>query len=198
MSAAGETVLASTILSNPRLERLLTLGKEINDLLFKIRAANEYLAKGGDAEDFEAVEIARTQLARDLSKDFAEAKEIMPSVDDAIGRLGEQKQEQENLLKMYVGLSRIDGLSGNARQRNVEDHLASTRVRIGEIDNLIKALDALQVDLSTSRRNAHVCPRCSSHRISYRIAPSELGYTLYRCDECENAWKITQFSIHVA
>ncbi len=190
--------VVSAYLTDPKLERLLTIGKEINDLLFKINSATEYLAKSGAAEDFEAVEIARTQLARDLSRDFAEAKAIMPAMDEAIDKLEEQKREQENVLKMYVGLSRIEGLSGSAKLKSFEESVVSTRVKIAEIDNLVDALDALQADLGTTRKKAHVCPRCSSARVSYRITPSELGYTLYKCDECGNAWKITQFTIHLA
>ncbi len=198
MSTASGEAFASELLGDPRLERLLTIGKEINDLLFKISSASEYLAKQREAADLEAVEIARTQLVRDLSKEFDEAKQLLPTMDVAIDKLSEQKREQENVLKLYVGLSRIEGLSGVEKQRSIEDHLSSTRVRIAEIDNLIKALDALQADLGTVRRKAHLCPRCSSSRVSYRITPSELGYTLYKCEACGNAWKITQFSMHLA
>jgi DNA-directed RNA polymerase subunit M/transcription elongation factor TFIIS len=198
LSTASDTAVATSLLSDPKLERLLTIGKEINDLLFKISAANEYLAKGNDAEDFDAVEMARKQLARDLSKEFAEAKVLLRTVDEAIGKLAEHKREEENVLKMYVGLSRIEGLEPTEKRSSIEDRAASTRTKIVEIDNLIKALDALQVDLGTARLRAHFCPRCSSHRISYRISPSELGYSIYKCDQCGNAWKITQFSVRAA
>ena len=188
----------TAFLADARIERLFALGKEINDLLFKINTATEYLAKGAAAGDFEAVEVARTQLIRDLSRDFAEAKEALPSFQGEIAKLEDQKHELENLLRLYIGFSRIEGLSGTEKQRNFEDSAASTRARIAEIENLVKALDALEADLGTTRTKAHLCPRCSSSRISYRISPSDLGYTLYSCDECGNAWKITQFSMHLA
>ncbi len=197
LSTTSDAPVVGLLLTDPRLERLLTLGREINDLLVKIKAATVYLANGGDAQDFEEVEIARNQLSRDLARDFSEAKELIPSVDEAVARLEEQSKALQNMRKMSIGLARIEGLSGTEKQKRFVEAAESTKAKISEIENLVDALDALAKDLSSSRRTPHVCPRCSSTNVSYRITPSELGYSLYRCDNCSNAWRITEFSLHV-
>ncbi len=189
------TATASLLVNDPKLERLLTIGKEINGLLVKINAATAYLARGEAPVDFEAVEIARSQLARDLSRDYVEARELFPALDEMIGRLQEEKRLLENVHKMNVGLARIEGLSGTEKQRQFSEVAESTKAKVGEVDNMIRALDELQGDLGTSRRQPHLCPRCSSAKLSYKITPSELGYSLYVCDDCGNAWRIARFSI---
>ena len=194
MSTASDVAVTTNLLSDPRLERLLTIGKEINDLRFKITTATTYLLKGGKAEELEAVEMARTQLARDLSKELAEAKELMPTLDEIAFQLQEREKGLQNVRKMSIGLAKIEGLSGTNKQKEFTKAAAPTEARIAEIENLISTLDALQNDLVSTKKSPHACPRCSSARISYRITHSDLGYTLYRCDECGNAWKITQFS----
>ncbi len=194
MSAASGSATTKVLVSDPKLERLLTIGKEINALLFKINTATEYLAKGDLATDFEAVEIARNQLARDLSRDYAEARELLPSLDDLIAGLREERRMFENERKMNVGLARIEGLSGTEKQRQFAQAADLTDAKVREVDNMIRALDDLQTDLGTSRRQAHQCPRCSSASLSYRLTPSDLGYSLYRCDDCGHAWRITRFS----
>ncbi len=195
MSTAAGATTTSVLVADPKLERLLTIGKEINGLLFKINAATEYLAKGDGPGDFEAVEIARNQLARDLSTDYAEARELLPSLDELIARLQSERRGLENVHLMNVGLARIEGLSRTEKQRQFADIAVSTEAKMREVENMIRALDELQADLGTARRLPHLCPRCSSAKLSYRLTPSDLGYSLYRCDECGHAWRITRFSI---
>jgi DNA-directed RNA polymerase subunit M/transcription elongation factor TFIIS len=171
------------------------MGREINDLRVKIKAATGYLTTEQQAEDFEAVEVARNQLARDLSREIAEARELMPVLDEMVYKLREQQGDLENVRKMSIGLARIEGLSGTGRRREFLEAAESSKAKIAALENLIGSLDLLHKDLVSSRRAPHICPRCSSARVSYRIALSDLGYTLYRCDECANAWRITEFSI---
>ena len=197
MSTAKGLAVANSLLTEPNLERMLTLGKEINDLLFKVNAATNYLVQNSAAADFDAVEVARTQLARDLSKDYAEAEGLLIHLDEVVAKLEVQRTGLENVHKMNVGLAKIEGLSGSDKHGKFVEAATNARARIAEIGNLISALDALGRDLGKTRRSPHLCPRCASHRVSYRITPSETGFTLYKCDDCGNAWKITEFSIHV-
>ena len=197
MSTAHDLAVADALLTEPKIERLLTLGREINDLLFKVNAATSYLAQNSAAPDYDAVEVARTQLARDLSKDYTEAEGLLLHLDEAVAKLEEQRTGLENVHKMNVGLAKIEGLSGSDKHGKFVKAAAATRVRISELGNLISALDALGRDLGKTRRSPHLCPRCASHKVSYRITPSETGFTLYKCDDCGNAWRITEFSIHV-
>ncbi len=185
------------MLTDSRIERLLVVGKEINDLIFKINTATNYLARNGTATDFEPVEIARSQLARDLSGDYAEAKSLLPVLDEVILKLEGQRRELQNVHMMNVGLARIEGLTGTTKHEQFVQVAASTQARVMEVENLIKALDALAKDLGNPRKAPHLCPRCSSGRVSYRVTPSDLGFTLYKCDECGNAWRITEFSMHL-
>jgi len=198
LSATSEPPVTLDLFADPRLERLLTIGKVINDLLAKIRAATAYLATESAAEDLGAVEVARNQLVRDLSREFAEARELLPSLDEITSRLQERQHELEQAHQMSLGLARIEGLSGTEKQKEFLDSAESSKAKIAEIGNLISALDALQGDLGAGHRTPHVCPRCSSSRVSYRIALSDMGYTLYKCDDCNNAWRITSYSLHLA
>jgi len=118
----------------------------------------------------------------------------MPSLDEIVFQRQERKIGLQIIRKMNIGLAKIEGLSRTNKKKEFTKAAASTETRIAEIENLISALDALQNDLVSTRKEPHTCPRCSSAKISYRIADSDLGYTLYRCDECSNAWNITQFS----
>ena len=190
-----ETPAVGPLLTDPRLERLLTVAKEINDLLAKITAASNYLADPKGTEDFEEVEIARSQLSRDLARGYSEARELLPSVEEVIVRLEERAKDLENARKMSVGLARIEGLSGTGKQKRFLEDAETTKAKVSEIENLIDALGALQADLSSVRRTPRSCPRCSSSRVSYRLTPSELGFTLYKCEDCDNAWRITSFTL---
>ena len=195
MSEAVDSIEASSLLVDPRLERLFELGKEMNDTLARISAATRYLASEETPEGSDEVEAARSQLVRDLSRSSAEAKALLPAVDETMGRLTDQKRTLESAYKVSAGLVRIEGLAGMEGRERLAESVSSTKSRIAEIDNLILALDALQRDIRTSRNGPHTCPRCRSANVSYRISPSDLGFTLYRCDSCGNAWKITQFSL---
>jgi DNA-directed RNA polymerase subunit M/transcription elongation factor TFIIS len=195
MSTKNEAPAITTFLSDPRIERILTIGKEINDLLYKIKAASDYLTGNALAEDAEEVELARSQLAREISRDWREALELLPALNETIERLEMQERQLVSAHKMNIGLARIEGLSGKARQKHFSEAAAAGQVRISEIRNLIDAMEALEKDISTARRAPHLCPRCTSAKVSYRITPSELGFTLFKCDECGNAWKITEFSL---
>jgi DNA-directed RNA polymerase subunit M/transcription elongation factor TFIIS len=198
VSSTEETTAVSVLLTDPKLERLLTIAKEINDLLVKITAASDYLASPKGNGDFEEVEIARTQLSRDLARDYSEAEELLPSLDDIVAKLEEQARDLENARKMSIGLARIEGLSGTGKQKRFLDNAQSTQAKVSEIENLIGALEALQGDLSSRRRTPHSCPRCSSSNVHYRLTPSELGFTIYKCENCDNAWRITNFTLQSA
>ena len=198
MNTANDLVVAETVLNEPKLTRLLAVGKQINSLIFKINAATNYLAQNAAAPDYEAVEAARAQLVRDLSKDYAEAKELLLVVDDVIAKLENMRTSLENTHKVNVGLARIEGLSGEEKHSQFAEAAATSKARLTEIGNMISALDALDRDLGSARRTPHLCPRCTSHEVSYIISPSETGFTLFKCDSCGNAWKITEFSISAA
>jgi len=195
LSTANDSAVITSFLSDPRIERILTIGREINDLLYKIKAASNYLSGDARAEDAEEVEMARSQLTREISRDWREAQELLPALNETIEKLEVQERELVSARKMNVGLARIEGLSGKEKQRHFSEAATTAQIRTSEIRNLIKAMEALEKDLSTVRRAPHLCPRCSSARVSYRITPSELGFTLFKCDECGNAWKITEFSL---
>jgi DNA-directed RNA polymerase subunit M/transcription elongation factor TFIIS len=195
LSTANEAPVITSLLSDPRIERILTIGKEINDLLYKIKAASNYLSDGAQAEDAEEVELARSQLSREITREWREAQELLPALEETIQKLEMQERELVGAHKMSVGLARIEGLTGKLKQRQFSEAAATAQVRISEIRNLINAMEALEKDLSTTRNAPHICPRCASAKLSYRITPSELGFTLFKCDECGNAWKITEFSL---
>jgi DNA-directed RNA polymerase subunit M/transcription elongation factor TFIIS len=198
LNTASDAQTVSVLLAEPRLERLLTIAKEINDLLAKIKTANAYLASAGGAGDFEEVEIARTQLSRDLARGFSDARELLPCVDEIVAKLEDQRKDLENSRKMSIGLARIEGLGGTEKQKQFLGAAEATKAKISEIENLTGALYALQHDLSSARRTPHVCPRCSSANVSYRLTPSDLGFTIYRCEGCNNTWRITLFSLRIS
>ncbi|HEY6283591.1 MAG TPA: hypothetical protein VIW22_06670 [Nitrososphaerales archaeon] len=195
MSTANDAPVIASFLSDPRIERILTIGKEINDLLYKIKTASNYLSGDAQAEDAAEVELARSQLAWEVSREWKEAVELLPALEEGIEKLEAQERQLVNARKMNVGLARIEGLSGKERQKHFSEAATTAQVRISEIRNLINAMEALEKDLSTVRKAPHMCPRCASAKVSYRITPSELGFTLCKCDECGNAWKITEFSL---
>lgn len=195
MSTANDAPVITSFLSDPRIERILTIGKEINDLLFKIKAASNYLSGDARAEEAEEVELARSQLAREITREWREALELLPALQETIEKLEMQERQLVIAHKMNVGLARIEGLSAKEKQKHFSEAAATAQVRISEIRNLINAMEALDKDISTTRRAPHVCPRCASAKVLYRITPSELGFTLFKCDECGNAWKITEFSL---
>jgi DNA-directed RNA polymerase subunit M/transcription elongation factor TFIIS len=198
VSTTEEASVVNALLADPKLERLLTIAKEINDLLVKITAASDYLASPKGTGDFEEVEIARTQLSRDLARDYSEAEELLPSLDETVAKLEEQARDLANARKMSIGLARIEGLSGTGKQKRFLDDAESAQAKISETENLIGALEALQGDLSSRRRTPHSCPRCSSANVRYRLTPSELGFTIYKCESCDNAWRITSFTLRSA
>jgi DNA-directed RNA polymerase subunit M/transcription elongation factor TFIIS len=198
VSTTEEATAVSVLLADPRLERLLTIAKEINDLLVKVTAASDYLAAPKEAGDFEEVEIARTQLSRDLARDYSEAEELLVSLDEIVAKLEEQARDLESARKMSVGLARIEGLSGTGKQKRFLDDAQTTQAKVSELENLIDALEALGGDLTSKRRTPHSCPRCSSNKVLYRLTPSELGFTIYKCESCDNAWRITNFTLRSA
>ncbi|HEV2225848.1 MAG TPA: hypothetical protein VGR56_03475 [Nitrososphaerales archaeon] len=195
MSTANDAPVIASFLSDPRIERILTVGKEINDLLYKIKTASNYLSGDARAEDAEEVELAMSQLAREVSREWREVQELLPALGETIEKLEVQERELVSAHKLNVGLARIEGLSGKVTRRNFSEAAITAQVRISEIRNLINAMGALEKDISTVRKAPHICPRCASAKVSYRITPSELGFTLFKCDECGNAWKITEFSL---
>ena len=196
MSTANDAPVIASFLSDPRIERILTIGKEINDLLYKIRTASNFLSGDVRVQDAEEVVLARSQLAREISKDWKEAQGLLPALDETIEKLEMQERQLVSSQKTNAGLARIEGLTGKGRQKRFSEAAAAAQVRISDIRNLINAMMALEKDINTPRTTPHLCPRCASAKVSYRITPSELGFTLFKCDECGNAWKITEFSLH--
>ena len=186
-----------TVMADPRLQRLLAFGKEINALRSKISIATQYIRSAGTAGGAEDVVVAREALRRDLERDFGEAKELMSVVDELMSKFGEQMKSLEERKKVREGLARIEGLSGATTGRvELEAAASKDREQISELESLIGTLDDLGKDLSL-RREVVLCPRCSSHEISYQITPSETGFSLYRCNRCENTWRIRQYSMRV-
>ena len=195
MSTTEDVPVVSELMVDPRFERLLTIAKEVNDSLVRVEAATSYLANPSGTGDLEEVEAARTQLSRDLARDFAEARELLPSVDEFISKLGDRASELNSARKMSIGLARIEGLSGTGKQAKFLENAKSLEAEISELENLVGALEALQGDLSSSRRTPRSCPRCSGADVSYRLTPSELGFTIYKCEGCGNAWRITKYTL---
>jgi DNA-directed RNA polymerase subunit M/transcription elongation factor TFIIS len=195
LSTANDPAVIASFLSDPRIERILTIGKEINELLYKIKAASDYLKVDVLPQDAEEVELARSHLSREVSSEWKEALELLPAVSETIDKLEVDERVLVNAHKMSAGLARIEGLSGRGKQNQFSQAALAAQVRISEIRNLIHALEALEKDISSVRKAPHLCPRCTSAKVSYRITPSDLGFTLFRCDECGNAWKITEFSL---
>jgi DNA-directed RNA polymerase subunit M/transcription elongation factor TFIIS len=195
LSTANDAAEFASFLSDPRIERILTLGKEINELLYKIKAASDYLAGDAPVQEAEEVEMAKSYLSREVSIEWGEAMELLPAVGEAIDKLEVEERELVNSHKMNAGLARIEGLSGKGKQRQFSEAASKAQVRVSEIRNLIHAFEALEKDISTARKAPHLCPRCASAKVSYRLTPSELGFTLFSCDECGNAWKVTEFSL---
>ena len=192
-----ESARVRSLLADARLQRLLTFGQEINALRSKISIATNYIRNAGATGDTEDVVLAREALRRDLERDFDEAKKLMPIVDGLVSKFEEQIRSIENRKKVHEGLAKIEGLSGATTGRGeLEAASIKDREQIFELENLIGTLDDLEKDLSL-RREVVLCPRCSSHEISYQIAPSEMGFSLYRCNKCGNAWRIRRFSMQI-
>ena len=193
-----EEVQTSSLLTDPRFERLLTIGKEMNDMRVKIRAATEFIMNRKDQGNVEDVEIAREELLRDLQRDSDEANEQISVIDEMIGKFSDEITTIESRRKLNKGLARIEGITGgDERSKEFLNAADIEGKKISELENLISALDALERDLTSRRREPIACPRCSSRNISYRITPSELGFSLYKCGKCANAWKVTHFSFAV-
>jgi len=195
--AGEENALVHSALADARLQRLLTISEEINALRSKISVATKYIGSADVAGDSEDVGLAREVLRRDLERDFDEAKELIPVVDEFVSKFAEQISSLEDRKKVHEGLAKIEGLSGAiAGRAELEAAANKDRGQISELENLIGALDDLEKDLSL-RREVVSCPRCSSHEISYRITTSEMGFSLYRCNRCRNTWRTRQFSMRI-
>jgi len=184
-------------LDDADLQRLLTIGQEINTLRSKIGIATNYIGSPDARGDTEEVVLAREALRRDLERDINEARELMPVVDRLVLKFEEQIKSLQETKKVHEGLAKIERLSGvTARIGELEEAAAKDRAQISELESLVAVLDDLGKDLSL-RREVIKCPRCSSNEVSYRIAPSEVGFSLYRCNKCGNGWRTRKFSIRV-
>ncbi len=193
-----EKFQVNSLLTDPSFERLLVMGKEMNDLRVKITAATAYMMSKKIEGHTEEVEIAREELLRDLQRESQEAKEQVPVIDEIIGKLQEEIRQLKGRRKLNSGLARIEGITGGEkRSKNFQNVADEEGKKISEFEKLINALDAFERDLTLWRKDAIACPRCSSRDIMYRITPSELGFTLYKCDKCANAWRVTKFSLVV-
>ena len=186
-----------SVMADSRLQRLLAFGKEINALRSKISIATQYIRSADTTGDAEDVVMAREALRRDLERDFDEAKELMSVVDELVSKFEAQIRSLEDRKRVHEGIAKIESLSG-ATTRHVELEAAASKDReqISQLKNLVGTLDDLGKDLSL-RREVVLCPRCSSHEVSYQITPSETGFSLYRCNKCGNTWRIRQFSVRV-
>lgn len=178
------------------------MGREINDTKSKIRIATDHLGKDWEAADAsnevdEDLELAREALRHDLENKIAEAKEHMPVVEELVSEFEEQIRSIEKKRKLHQGLARIEEMQGESRgaveHRNAAA-MEGTQAR--ELQNLIAALSDLKRDV-TSRRELISCPKCSSYDLQYMITRSELGFSLYKCNRCSNAWRIQRFSIQI-
>ena len=195
--AGEENASVHSVLDDVRLQRLLTIGQEINALRSRISVATRYIRSTGTTGDAEDVVLARETLRRDLERVLDEAKELMPVVGELVARFEEQIKSLEDMRKVHEGLAKIEGLAGaTTRSGELEAAAGKYREQILEIENLVGALNDLGKDLSL-RREVVSCPRCSSHEISYRISSSEMGFSLYRCNKCGNAWRTRQFSMRI-
>jgi DNA-directed RNA polymerase subunit M/transcription elongation factor TFIIS len=184
-------------MADSRLQRLLAFGKEINALRSKISVATQYIRTAGTTGGAEDVVMAREALRKDLERDFDEAKELMPVVDELVSKFEAQIRSIEDRKRVHEGLAKIESLSGATTGRvELEAAASKDREQISQLKNLVGTLDDLGKDLSL-RREVVLCPRCSSHEISYQIAPSETGFSLYRCNKCGNTWRVRQFSVRV-
>lgn len=197
MTLVGNNSHVRSALADPRLQRLLTICQQINAIRSKINVATKYIESAGTTGDTENVVLAREVLWRDLERDFAEARELMPVIDELVSRLEVQIRSLEERKRVHEGLAKIEDLSG-AITGPLEEGVAAGKAqsKISELENLIAALDNLEKDMSL-RKEVISCPRCASHEISYRITPSELGFSLYRCNRCGNAWRTMQFTMQV-
>jgi DNA-directed RNA polymerase subunit M/transcription elongation factor TFIIS len=187
----------SLALADPRIERLLAVAQEMNDLVSKVQTATTYLAEIPEAEDFDAIYLSRTELGRNLIALANEARLMQPELDVIISKFKGQKREVEAKRQMSLGLAKIEGLGNEAKARDFSQTARQLEDRHKELENLIRALEALTEDLSTTRRSPINCPRCGSTTISYKISPSDFGFTLYECVKCAHAWKTTSFTIHL-
>ncbi len=195
--AEEESAPIHLLLANDRLQRLLTFGQEINALRSKISIATDYIRSASTTDDTGKVVLARESLRRDLERDFDEAKELLPIVDELVSNFEEQLKSIKERRRVHEGLAKIESLSGKGRRHSEPEAAAiKDREQISELESLIGTLDDLEKDLSL-RREVVLCPRCSSHAISYQIAPTETGFSLYRCNECGNAWRIRRFSMRI-
>ena len=187
----------SEALGDVDLQRLLTIGQEINALRSRISVATKYIGTAGFTGDAEGVVLAREALRRDLERDIDEARDLMPVIERFVLKFEEQIRSLEDRKKVHEGLAKIESLSGMTTQAGeLEVAAGNDRAQIAKLENLISVFDDLGKDLAL-RREVVACPRCSSHEISYRIASSEMGFSLYRCNKCGNAWRTRKFSIKV-
>jgi len=202
MTLEGEELLqVPSTLANLKLGRLLSLGREINDTRSRIKIASEHLGRewvaGSIKEGLEDLALARESLRGDLEREIAQARELMPTVEVLVLRFEEQIKSIENGKKLHQGLARIEEMRGEPNGA-VEYRVAAgkDKLQILELQNLIAALGDLKRDL-TSRREVISCPKCSSYDLQYRITPSELGFSLYRCNKCDNSWRVQRFSMQI-
>jgi DNA-directed RNA polymerase subunit M/transcription elongation factor TFIIS len=197
LGKSEEAEPARSALADLRLERLLTLAQEINDFHSKIQAAAKFLSGKASEEDLESVTLAKEELYRQLAETIGEARELSPVLDEIALKLQDQAYHLEKKRKMSLGLAKIEGLRGTKKVRGFVVTAAELETQISEVQNLIAGLDAFSDDLSTRRREPITCPRCASSSVAYRISSSEFGFTLYKCNQCGNTWKITAFSVRV-
>jgi DNA-directed RNA polymerase subunit M/transcription elongation factor TFIIS len=186
------------LLSDPRFERLLIVARQMNDLRARIRAATDYIMNSEDKKDVGEVEFAREELVRTLDKNFDEASKLMPVIEEIVAKYQEQLHTLHKARKLNMGLAKIESLSGaGSRSRDLEEVALTETAQIVQIENLVSALDALEKDLTTRRKESVSCPRCNSRNITYRIVPTEMGFSLYKCNECSNNWRITQYTLKI-
>ena len=189
-------VEVTSFLTDPRLDRLFGVGREINQLRSKIGAATDYIRNAPHNGDIGDVVMARESLRSELDRGVSHAKSLMPIVEELVERFEGEIRTLHERKKLHQGLAKIEGFAGTKPvSEGYESAAARDNSQITALTNLVGALDELERDL-TKKKEVVACPRCSSHDVSYRITPSELGYTLYKCSACSNAWRIQQFTLN--
>lgn len=202
LKVEGEKLLeVPSAMTNSKFGRLFALGREINDTRSKIKVANDHLARelstGLRTDGAEDLALAREVLRGDLEREMAEANELIPIVEELVYDFQEQIKSIENGKKVQQGLARIEEMRGEPGGAVGHRRAAGRdRVQILRLKNLIAALGDLKHDL-TSRKEVISCPKCASYDMQYRITPSELGFSLYKCNRCSNAWRVRRYSMQI-
>ena len=183
----------NTLLSDPRMDEIFRVGREMNELRSKIGAATDYIRKAQAETDLEDIVLAREALKKELNNNAIHVRTLTPVIEEMIIRFEGEVRSLKERQKLHAGLAKIEEMAGTKPMSSgYETAAAGDKAQIAELTNLIGALDELEMDLTT-RKDPVTCPRCASNDIRYMITPSDLGFTLYKCTSCTNGWRIQRF-----